>query len=472
MKSTGLDPLLQAWEKTLRTNQDRAAILEPRGKSLRTFGEIEEESHLFESSLLKTVSPGSVIAIQIGNHPTWPSLLLAALRSRLITLPLDQTITERERDVALTVCQVAALIESANASDLSSRPESVTLRSLPPEPVHWESNPPVLLKLTSGTTAAPRAIRFQSDQLLTDCTQICETMGIDSNDLNFAVVPLSHSYGFSSLITPLIAHGIAMVLSGDRMPRAVLQDLAQSGTTVFPGMPLFYQAFSDLNDLPRLPRLRLCISAGAPLPLETARKFRSKAQLSIHSFYGSSECGGICYDREALLLEEGFVGQPLEGVALEQLDPDASATRVQVRTTAAGDGYFPEPDSERLGRGRFIPDDLLATAEGGFRVVGRISDLINVAGRKVNPAEIEVELLRFAGVRAAVVFGRQSKQRNEEVAACVVIEPNILETDLLDYCRCRLSGWQVPKQIFFVDQIPTNERGKVNRRELAERFRF
>ena len=100
-----------------------------------------------------------------------------------------------------------------------------------------------------------------------------------------------------------------------------------------------------------------------------------------------------------------------------------------------------------------------------------ISDLINVAGKKVNPAEVEAELLRFGGVRAAVVFARESVLRNEEVAACIVAGDGVRESDLLEFCRGRLSGWQVPKRIFFVDEIPVNERGKVSRRELALKFR-
>ena len=105
-----------------------------------------------------------------------------------------------------------------------------------------------------------------------------------------------------------------------------------------------------------------------------------------------------------------------------------------------------------------------------FRIVGRVSDLINVAGKKVNPAEVEAHLLAFAGVRGAVVFGRKSSLRNEEVAACVVADAGIAEAELLKYCRERLSGWQVPKRIFVVEEIPTNERGKTSRRELAARF--
>jgi long-chain acyl-CoA synthetase len=113
---------------------------------------------------------------------------------------------------------------------------------------------------------------------------------------------------------------------------------------------------------------------------------------------------------------------------------------------------------------------LLHRSGDGFRIVGRVSDVINVAGKKVNPAEVEAELLRFAGVRGAVVFGRESVRRNEEVAACVAATPEISEAELLEFCRHRLSGWQVPKRIFFVDEIPVNERGKVSRRELARKF--
>jgi long-chain acyl-CoA synthetase len=324
--------------------------------------------------------------------------------------------------------------------------------------------------LTSGTTAAPRVIRFRSEQLLADCNQICETMGISDLDLNFGVIPISHSYGFSNLLSPLIARGVPMVLSRDRLPRAVLADLAHTSATVFPGMPVFYQAFCEMEDIPLLPKLRLCISAGAPLATSVAQQFRQKFGLPIHSFYGASECGGICYDRDGQNEEDGFVGQAMKGVAIEMVDPDASASRIRVQSAAVGDGYFPESDETKLGGGLFVPDDLLNKTANGFRIVGRTSDLINVAGKKVNPAEVEAHLLRFSGVRQAVVFGRASLLRNEEVVACVVASTGVSELELLEFCRRELSGWQVPKRVFIVDAIPVTERGKISRRELARRF--
>jgi acyl-coenzyme A synthetase/AMP-(fatty) acid ligase len=431
------DALLAAWEETLARKRDAPAIFDPGGEVLRTFADVESRARSLESKI-----SGQVYPIDTGNHPDWPSHFLAALRRRVVALPLESTITLPQREAALRLCEGA----------------------------DWGETPPVLLKLTSGTTAAPRAIRFRSEQLVADCIQICETMGIGADDLNFGVIPLSHSYGFSNLVTPLLVRGVPMALSRDRMPRAVLDDLARTGATVFPGMPVFYQAFCEMKNPPRLPALRLCISAGAPLPLDVARKFREKFQRSIHSFYGSSECGGICYDREARLEEPGFVGGPMDGVKIEMLETNGGSSRIRIQSAAAGDGYFPEPEPEKLGGGFFAPDDLLSRGDAGFRIVGRVSDVINVAGKKVNPAEVEAELLRFAGVRAAVVFGRESVLRNEEVAACVAASAGVRETELLEFCRTRLSGWQVPKRIFFVEEIPVNERGKISRRELAQRF--
>jgi len=461
MKSELEDPLLTAWASTCARAADRPAIFNVRGGVRRTFREVEMRAQVLAVKL-EPFDADEVLAVQIGNHEDWPSVLLACLRKRLVVLPLEQSMARQECETALRICHAAAVVTPVK--------EEIAIRTLAHTRVNWAGHGPSLLKLTSGTTAAPRAIRFRSEQLLADCEQICDTMGIDENDRNFAVIPVSHSYGFSNVITPLLARAVPIVLSDDRMPRAVLDDLAHSGATVFPGMPVFYQAFSEMEGVPNLPRLRLCISAGAPLPVAVARKFHEKFNQPIHSFYGSSECGGICYDRDGAIFEQGFVGAPMSGVKLEWLEPDASASRVRVRSTAVADGYFPEPEDDKLGGGCFVPDDLLRENTRGLSIVGRISDIINVAGKKVNPTEVEAELLRCAGVREAVVFGRPSSRRNEEVAACVVAAKEVTESDLLESCRRRLSGWQVPKQIFLIDQIPVNERGKFSRRELAQRF--
>lgn len=440
------DVLLERWEAILAQKGDAPAIFNTRGEVVRTFLQIEEHARQIEAKM-PAVQPHNVSAIQIGNHDDWPSHFLACLRRQRVILPIDESVSKQQAEAAVSIAAKSGIND-------------------------WGDKPPTLFKLTSGTTSAPRMIRFRSEQLLADCDQICDTMGITDVDLNFGVIPVSHSYGFSNLLTPLIARGVSLVLSRDRTPRAVLEDLAKTNATVFPGMPVFYQAFCEMENVPPPPKLRLCISAGAPLPVATAKKFREKFGLPIHSFYGASECGGICYDREAANDVEGFVGAPMKDVDLEMVDPTAKASQIRVRSAAVGDGYFPDVDKEKLGNGVFVPDDLLERHGSGFKIVGRTSDVINVAGKKVNPAEIEERLLRFPGVRQAVAFGRPAGAglRNEEVAACVVADVDLTENELLEFCRRALSGWQVPKRIFIVDSIPASDRGKISRRELARRF--
>src|SRR5438094_891818 len=461
------DSLLLAWQTTISRKGDDAAVFDATGRIARSFRDVEAHARAFEAKMDKLLA-GAVVAVQIGNHEDWPAVFIACLRKQLVVLPLDQSIREQQRDAALEICRASALV-SAVPSENS--PQIIRLRTADTT-ADWGENIPSLLKLTSGTTAAPRAIRFRSHQLLADSNQICDTMDISDDDLNFGVIPVSHSYRFSKLLTPLITRGVPMVVSGDRTPRAVLAGLAHTGATVFPGTPAFYQAFCDIGDVPPLPKLRLCISAGAPLYSAAAKKFFEKFKQPIHSFYGASECGGICYDRHGTTFEDGLVGQPMHGVEVELIDPTESASQIRVRSAAVSDGYFPERDDQKLGNGVFVPDDLLARYDSALKIVGRISDVINVAGKKVNPAEVEAHLLRFKGVRQAVVFGRPTGAglRNEEVAACVRASPDVSQSDLLRFCRTALSGWHVPKRIFIVDIIPTNERGKVSRRELARQF--
>src|SRR5437588_3996140 len=278
------DALLERWQSIVAQKGDAPAIFNTRAEVSRTFRQIDERACDFERKI-DNFKAGSVIAVQIGNHEDWPSILIACLGRGVLVLPLEQSIGDQQRDAALKICNASGVVAAAVTGDrdleiLPMRTSAAT--------THWAENPPSLLKLTSGTTAAPRAIRFRSQQLLADCDQICDTMGISDVDLNFGVIPVSHSYGFSNLLTPMITRGVAMVLSQDRTPRAVLDDIAKTNATVFPGMPVFYQAFCEMKDVPMLPKLRLCISAGAPLPLAVAQKFREKFGLPIHSFYGAS----------------------------------------------------------------------------------------------------------------------------------------------------------------------------------------
>jgi len=447
--------LVAAWRETLARRADQPAIFASDGAVLRRFQEIEDEA-LTLATRVREFSPGSVIALQIGNSPSWPALLLALFRAALVPLPLGRHMADAELGAALEAAGALALVRIGD-NDVAFTRRVPVAREVSAD----------FLKLTSGTTAAPRAIRFRAEQLVADCTNICETMGITESDVNYGVIPMSHSYGFSNLLTPLLCRGVPLVATEERLPRAILEGLARTGATVFPGMPLFFQHLGESGTVPELRQLRLCISAGAPLTRDVAERFAQKFGRRIHAFYGSSECGGITYDTAAEAdAEEGFVGNSMHGVTITHRGDGES---IEVRSAAVGDGYFPNDEPATLGGGRFVPGDLVRCTERGFVLAGRASDVINIAGRKLNPLEVEQRLLTCPGVRQAFVFGIPSRIRGEEPVACIAGE-GIEREAVSRFCQGTLSPWQMPRDFWIVPGIPANERGKVNRRALAEAY--
>jgi acyl-CoA synthetase (AMP-forming)/AMP-acid ligase II len=447
-------PFQSRWAGLLATRADEAAIFSDTGIVLRTFGQIELERQNWRDRLNASPSGATVIG-QLGNDPGWPALFMACLDLDLVLTPVEPDISSPQLQNVLRVTQPQALIRGPSVERLDTAQ------------IGWEDPRPDLLKITSGTTGLPRAIRVREQHLFADCRSICASMGIDPQDINFGVIPFSHSYGFSNLITPLIYQGTCLVCSTDRVPRAVQQHMETCGATVFPGTPALFQALGSLTDARSLGKVRLCISAGASLPAEVARQFHSRFGLRIHSFYGSSECGGICYDREGRIDQPtGFVGTQMDGVRITALDDN----RIVVRGANVSDGYFPTPDSDALDGERFIPGDLVRFAAEGLVIYGRSSDFINIAGKKVHPSVVEEFLRQCPGVIDVIVFGIPSPARNEDLVAYVSGDASLSRQTLQLHCQRGLSNWQVPRDFCIVHQLPVNDRGKINRAELAREY--
>jgi long-chain acyl-CoA synthetase len=439
------------WKQVLKNRSRETAIFSDDCSILRTFQEVEEERAEWRSRL-SAFSIGDCIVAAIENEPSWPAFLLACWDRALVVAPIEEDLQATQLDRILQFTQAQGLVQATGIQRFDC------------SPVCWHGPRPDLLKITSGTTGAPRAVRFRESQLLADCRNICETMGIRPSDVNLGVIPFSHSYGFSNLIAPLLYQGTGLVCSTDRMPRAVYNHLQICRTTVFPGTPALFQALASLPDISKPVSVRLCISAGAPLAPEISRQFHRKFGLKIHSFYGSSECGGIAYDRsEDLERPSGFVGIPMNGVEVTKIDDD----RIAVRGPNVADGYFPDADIEVLNGVQFVPGDIIECSSLGLHLIGRVSDFVNIAGKKVHPAIIEEHLRKMPGVIDAIVFGIPSATRNEELVAYVVASNAVSRQLLESHCREGLSSWQVPREFQIVAELPFNQRGKINRSELS-----
>lgn len=339
-----------------------------------------------------------------------------------------------------------------------------------PGPIAGEA----VVKLTSGSTGAPRGVLVTEAQLVAGGRQILESMEIRPRDVNVAAIPMSHSYGFDNLILPLALQGSPLAVARSRIPAHLAAALEIPEPCVFPGVPYLFDLLCRSASPPRPGGLRLCISAGAPLPAALARGFRERFGLPLHNFYGASESGGIAYERApSESCAEGNVGAPLARVRLEiapveGMDPGTEGGRVVVRSRAVAHGYTPEdPGSEPLGGGRFTTGDLGRIGpDGRLRLVGRLGLMINVGGRKVNPAELERALCALERVRDAVALGVADARRGQTLGACVEAAAGITRRLIMEELASRLPRHMLPRRVVVVEKLPRTERGKPDRERI------
>lgn len=452
--------IADAFDRLAARTPGRPLLCAP-GRSA-TVRELDSRAHELDRAVGARLPPsGSLVGLAAPNGPAFLAGLLALRRRGLTPALLDPRAPAAEHrrcSVALRAMAVLRCEDGWADGDAWSL-----------DPVAPSGDGPGeqgLVKLSSGSTGTPQGILAPDPCLLRDDEALRRSMGIREDDRLLAAIPFSHSYGLSSLVIPALAAGLRLVLPEPGAVADPLPAAAGLEATVFPSTPAYLHALVRRARPGALPgSIRLVLSAGAPLPPETARGFREATGRSVHVFYGASEAGGICYDRRGDAAERGSVGTPVDGVTidLEEGAPGDAEGRVVVRSGAVAWGYHPDP-SGRLQDGRFRTDDLARWDGGELRLVGRIGDWINVDGRKVNPREVESVLRQLEGVEDAAVCGVRVPERGGEILCALLAGARGLEYDrVIGWCRSRLPPHKVPRSIRWVEAIPSTGRGKVDR---------
>lgn len=413
-------------------------------------------------------APGSIVGLAAANGPGFLASLLALRRAGLAVLLLDAQTPTPEALRVLRALGAPALLRCPEGWPAGPAAWSLLATEAGPGPQDFPGT--AFIKLTSGSTGSPRGIAATSEALLADDEALTRTMGLTEKDRLLTTIPLSHSYGLASLALPALVRGMVLAVPEEAGIYDPFVTAARTGATFFPTVPAYLDALVRMSNPPSRPEsLRLVITAGAPLSAATSARFHETFGAPVHVFYGSSECGGICYDREGGAAERGTVGAPVEGVrvTLEPVD-EREGGRVIVESPAVSAGYLPEGD-DRLRDGRFRAGDLAVWQEGELALRGRVDDLVNIKGKKVNPREVEAVLAGLSGVEEAAVLGVALPGRGEMLRAVVACRPGRLTTaEVLAWCREHLSAHKVPRSVLLVEALPRNARGKLDRAALLE----
>jgi long-chain acyl-CoA synthetase len=324
----------------------------------------------------------------------------------------------------------------------------------------------VHLKTTSASTGKSKLVAFTATQLAADARNIVSTMGLRPGLPNLGLISLAHSYGFSNLVLPLFLHGVPLYLLGSTLPEALRKTVHLKQDLALPAVPALWRVWHDAGAIPD--NIRIALSAGSPLPLSVEQNIHERFGLKVHNFFGSSECGGIAYDRSsAPRTDPAFIGRAMDNVSLSV----AKDGCLEVRGDAVGDTYWPDA-TRKLHDGIFHTGDLVELQHGDVFFRGRACDRINVAGRKVLPEVIERAVLSHPDIRECLVFGvlTQHTGRGENIVVCVTGKSGLDLEAVKRHVLTQLPAWQVPRDWWQVDSLQTSPRGKVSRAEWRRRY--
>jgi acyl-coenzyme A synthetase/AMP-(fatty) acid ligase len=440
-------------DRQVRDQARRVAIHSESDRRSITFAELGTRVDAWASALRNAgVAEGQTVAIALGNVPAFPEVFFALRSIPAAALLVDDPSVSARMGASWIVHRGADGVAPDGAPD-----RDVRLTAVRPETAVPSGT--ALIKLTSGSTLAPRGACFTEQALVDGVDHILRGMDITAADRVLISIPLSHGYGFDNGVLSLAAGGTPLVLQNDVLPGALLRTLREREITFFPAVPAFIRALGQVAWPGGLP-LRRVISASAPLSRDAAEAFTRASGRPVCQFFGSTETGGISFEsRPGDPDADGGVGFPLPGVRIELADGDlvrvhSSANRFAVLPAAPVEAHVDTGDRASW------------SAEGRLRLEGRATLVANVGGLKVDLGALDAFFRGLPGVGDAVAVPVEDPARGHRVVAYVETTAHT-GARLIEICREKLSAREIPSEIRVVDRLPRNARGKPDRTALS-----
>ncbi|TPJ63295.1 malonyl-CoA synthase [Mesorhizobium sp. B2-7-1] len=474
------------------------------GRSI-SYGDMMAKSAQLAHALARAgVEPGDRVAVQVEKSPEAALLYLASLRAGAVFLPLNTAYTLPELDYffrdaepRLIVCDpdrlsgVEPLAASIGATVLTlGRDGQGTLASQASRQATEFSDvacgPDDLAAIlyTSGTTGRSKGAMLSHENLASNARVLVEQWRFGADDVLIHALPIFHTHGLFVATNVILMAGATMFFEQKFDPARILSLMPRA--TALMGVPTFYVRLLQQDGLTReaAKAVRVFISGSAPLLTETHKAWRERTGHAILERYGMTETNmntSNPYDGER---RAGSVGFPLPGVSLRITDPETAKPlaqgeigMIEVKGPNVFGGYWRMPEKTRAefrDDGFFITGDLgLIDADGYVHIVGRGKDLIISGGFNVYPKEIESEIDALDGVSESAVIGVAHPDFGEGVTAVVVRKPGstVDAAGISAAIAGRLAKYKHPKQVIFVDELPRNTMGKVQKNVLREAYK-
>lgn len=442
---------------------------------------------------------GDRIAVYSLNRVELPLMFFACVKLGAILVPMNFRLTARELDVQVGDCAPSlfyrerGLIEQAERLTALTRScrvdgvETLTRFLVDDVPDPAEEFPRlglddvVLILYTSGTTGVPKGAMVDHRMLFWNAVNTTLRLDLNSSDHTQSYAPFFHTGGWNVLFTPFLFNGASHTLLGGFDTDLLLELMVRERTTIFFGVPTMLQMMSDspLFADADLSAVRYAVVGGAPMPVPLINLWHEKG-VPIRQGYGLTEVGPNCFSlhQDDAVRKRGSIGFPNFYVETRIVRDDGRTAGVDevgelwMRGDMVTPGYWgrPKATAEAITDGWFHTGDMMRRDDEGFHfVVDRKKNMYISGGENVYPAEVEAVLVEHPDVVEAAVVGVPDERWGEVGRAHVVLRPDAHPDDeaLIAFCRDRLAKYKTPRYVSFLDTLPRNEAGKIDRKKLS-----
>lgn len=477
-------------------SDEDVALIEPNQEF--TYRDLKEATHkLLGQFHTSGITPGNRIGILGSNSFFWVASYLAALKLGAIAVPFATKLPVHDLagQVEQTGCKVICIEKKlykkyANALSptLQLLDEDVlSMKSAPLQTFQGgglDENQDAAWMLTSGTTAKPRIVRITHLNIQSNTDSIIQYLDLSRADRMMAILPFYYCFGTSLLHTHLKVGGSLVLGDSLGFPEKVLDMMEEKTCSGFAGVPTTFQMYLRNSTFPQraLPALKKIQQAGGKLPNVLIQELiKCCPNAKIYIMYGQTEATArLSYlPPELLSTKLGSIGFGIPGVALKVMNDEGKEVKPgeHGEIIACGKnispGYVNEPqiNAEKFLDGCLRTGDMATIDEDGFiYIVDRKSDFIKSYGNRVSSQEIEACILEIKNIVAVAVVGVPDPLRGEAIRAFVVSRShtNVTESAVINHCLQRLARYMVPRDVVFLQSLPTNQHGKVMKAELKK----
>ncbi len=452
------------------------------------------------------LGPGDRVLMVVKDCPAFFYLFWGAIKAGFVPVPLNTLLRAPDYRFVIENSRAACIVWSPEfagevkpgLAQASHRPAHalhtegegdslgarLTAASDVLAPAPASADDPAFWLYTSGSTGTPKGgVHRHRDMVVTSQYFGVDTLGINSDDAHFSAAKLFFAYGLGNAMTfPLWTGGTAVLLGDRPTPETTFATIEAFRPTVYYGVPTLYaaqlQALESAS--PDLSSVRLCVSAGEPLPAAILERWRAATGLDIVDGIGTTEILHIFISNRPGAVVPGTSGTPVPGYEARLVDDDGrdvapgETGNLLIRGQSLIAEYWGEPertaaafDGEWLRTG----DTYLIDANGCYVCCGRSDDMLKVGGIWVSPVEIEARLIAHPAVLEAAVVGRADDDGLIKPEAWIVLaEEQTASEDLSEalvtHCKAGLARYKYPRWVRYVDALPKTATGKIQRYKL------